>query len=97
MDSMTQRIVEKMRSDFDLVAKERIRRGEWTDADAKEIGAAIKAHVDSGDVDHIMLWASWLSDLASAIVAWGLIVRHAEARMRDAARQVREAQGKKAA
>lgn len=97
MDSMMKRVVDKMRTDFDLVAKERIARGEWTEADAQEIGAAIKVHIDSEDVVNISLWSSWLADLAAAICAWSLIVRRTEARMRDAARQVRESQGKKVA
>lgn len=84
-------VIDKMRSDFVRVAEVRKRRGDWSEADEKEIGAAIKAAVEKGDPDMILSWAAWLADLSGAIAAWDLIVRGSVARMRTQAREEREA------
>ncbi len=83
-------VIDKMRSDFVRVAEVRKQRGDWSEADEKEIGTAIKAAVDKGDPDMILSWAAWLADLSGAIAAWDLIVRGTLARMRTQAREERE-------
>lgn len=83
-------VIDKMRADFVRVSEVRKQRNDWSEADEKEIGAAIKAAVEKGDPDMILSWAAWLADLASAIAAWDLIVRGSLARMRYQAREERE-------
>ncbi len=83
-------VIDKMRADFARVAEVRTQRGDWSEADEKEIGEAIKAAIAKGDPDTILSWALWLADLSSAIAAWDLIVRGSVARMRAQARQERE-------
>lgn len=85
-------VIDKMRGDFVRVAEVRKQRGDWSEADENEIGAAIKAAVEKGDPDMILSWAAWLADLSGAIAAWDLIVRGSVARMRAQARAEREAQ-----
>lgn len=91
MDDVMQKIVTKMRADFARVAEHRVKTQDWTEADEREIGAAIKAAVDKGDPDMIHSWALWLADLSASIAAWELIVRGSLARMRHQARTEREA------
>lgn len=91
MDDVMKQIVAKMRADFVRVAEHRKARNEWSEADEKEIGAAIKAAVDKGDPDMIHSWALWLADLSASIAAWELIVRGSVARMRAQAVAEREA------
>lgn len=90
MDGM-KTVIAKMRADFARVSEVRKVRGDWTEADEAEIGAAIKAAVDKGDPDMVLSWAAWLADLAHAIAAWDLIVRGSVARMRAQAQAEREA------
>lgn len=90
-------VIAKMRADFVRVSEVRKVRGDWSEADEAEIGAAIKAAVDKGDPDMILSWAAWLADLSSAIAAWDLIVRGSVGRMRAQAREEREAREKTAA
>lgn len=90
-------VIEKMRADFVRVAEVRRQRGDWSEADQNEIGAAIKAAVEKGDPDMILSWAAWLADLSHAIAAWDLIVRGSVARMRAQARDEREAREQQAA
>lgn len=82
---MNQQVIEKMRADFARVAAVRKEKGDWTEAEEREIGLAIKAAVDAGDEDMVASWALWLADLAAAIAAWDLIVRGSMARMRHQA------------
>lgn len=91
-----QKVIEKMRADFALVAEERRGRGDWDEALEREIGAAIKAAIEADDVEMIACWAAWLADLAMQISAFALVVRKSESRMREQARierQQREAKG----
>ena len=90
MDEAMKAVVAKMRADFVRVADVRKARGDWSEADQQEIGAAIKAAVDKGDPDMISSWALWLADLSCSIAAWDLIVRGSVSRMRSQAQQERK-------
>lgn len=83
--------IAKMRADYARVAEHRLANGDWTEADEKDIGLAIKAAIAAKDPDMIASWALWLADLSASIAAWDLIVRGTMARMRAAAERQREA------
>lgn len=88
--------IAKMRADWARVAEHRVKSGEWTEADEKEIGLAIKAAVAAKDPDMLACWAAWLADLSASISAWDLIVRGTMARMRAAAaKQLEDQAGKR--
>lgn len=87
-----QKLIEKMRADWGVVAEDRRERGEWTDEDEKDIGAAVKAAVESGNEDLIGCWARWLADLAATTVALRSIAVGIEGRMRAAAAEHRASQ-----
>lgn len=63
-------VLAKMRSDFELVSAERQRIGDWSEEDARDINKAIRLAKEARDVDMIMHWALWLSDLAHCITAF---------------------------
>lgn len=75
-------MLNKMRADFELVAKARRESGEWSEADVKEFNVAIKQCRDNKDTTNLALWARWLADLSAGIVFFNLVVRGAEAGMR---------------
>lgn len=77
-----QLMLNKMRADFELVAKARRESGEWSEEDVKEFNAAIKQAKDANDHTNLALWARWLADLAAGVVFFNLVVRAAEAGMR---------------
>lgn len=79
-------VIGKMRADFVLVAASRRESGEWTEADEKEIGAAIKAAIDKKDQAMLACWSRWLADLSAWVTAWTLVCRGSERRMREAAK-----------
>lgn len=54
---------------------------DWSDADKAEIGAAIKAAIDSGDEALIAYWAAYLEE-ASGLAHLTALCRAAEARIR---------------
>ncbi|MBS1188924.1 MAG: hypothetical protein H6R10_716 [Rhodocyclaceae bacterium] len=75
-------LLDKMRADWAVVAENRLETGDWTEEDERDIGLAVKAAVDSGDSSTIAMWSHWLSDAASWVCAYNLIIRSAEAGMR---------------
>lgn len=75
-------MLNKMRADFEMVAKARRESGEWSEADVKEFNGAIKQVLDSGDTAALALWARWLADLSAGVVFYNLVVKGAEAGMR---------------
>lgn len=75
-------ILKKMRADFDMVARARKTDGEWSDDDIKEFSAAIRTATESNDATAVALWARWLSDLATGVVYFTMVVRAAETAMR---------------
>lgn len=82
-------MLNKMRADFAVVAEARKAAGEWSADDIKEFNGAIKAAIDSKDATAIALWSRWLSDLATGVVFFNMIVRAAEAGMRAKAAEER--------
>lgn len=87
-------IIAKMRADWAIVAKDRRDAGEWTETDEAEIGEAVKAAVDSGKEEQIILWSRWLADLSASTIALKAIILGIDTRIRDAARKHREATAK---
>lgn len=83
-------IVDKMRSDFELVAQARKEAGEWTEADIREFNAAIKDCIKRNDTTALALWARWLADLSASVVFFNLVVKGTETAMRAAAAKSRE-------
>ncbi|MER2518612.1 MAG: hypothetical protein ABTR92_19815 [Candidatus Accumulibacter phosphatis] len=92
MDAAMQGVIHKMRADFALVSENRRAAGEWSDQDVSEIGAAIKAAIATNDAAMLACWSLWLADLSVWVMAWNLICRGSEARMREAARTHASAQ-----
>jgi N-acetylglucosamine kinase-like BadF-type ATPase len=90
MEALTLKQIEKLRKDFDLVADDRVKRGDWTKEEVAEFGEAIKEAVDQGDVVALCGWAMWFSDLAHSLTTFALIVRNAEIRIRAAALEAKE-------
>ena len=83
-----ERIIDKMRADWPVVEEDRITSGQWSQADADEVGAAIKAAIDANDTTTILLWARWMADLSA--IALGLRVSHASKRILEEARAARQ-------
>lgn len=82
-------MLNKMRADFAVVAEARKAAGEWSAEDIKEFTAAIKAAIDGKDMTAIALWSRWLSDLATGVVFFNMIIRATEAGMRVKAAEER--------
>lgn len=53
--------MDRLRADYRLVRDWCVECGEWTDADADEIGAGIKAAVDAPDFGELAFWAEWMA------------------------------------
>lgn len=87
-----QKLIEKMRADWGVVAEDRRRTGDWSEEDETDIGAAVKAAVAGGNEELIACWARWLSDLAATTVALKAIALGIEGRMRAKAAEHRAAQ-----
>lgn len=87
-----QKLIEKMRADWGVVAEDRLQSGDWTEEDETEIGDAIKAAVKGGDEDLIACWARWLSDLAAITVTLKSVALGIDGRMRAKAAEHRAAQ-----
>lgn len=85
-----EQVVEKMRSDWAVVAQNRRESGDWTESEEADILAAIKAAIDAKDKTLIACWSRWLADLSAWVTAWNLICRGSEAAMRTEARKHRE-------
>lgn len=64
-----ERVITKMRADFDQVASARIAGGLWSREDAGEASKAIKAAIDADDRGLIMCWARWLAVLSARDLA----------------------------
>lgn len=60
-----ERLVDKMRADFVVVASSRIQSGSWSPEDEQMAGAAIKAALDAKDEGLLLCWARWLAGLAA--------------------------------
>lgn len=87
-------MIDKMRADFVVVAEARRTSGDWSEADEKAFGQAIKAAIDADNADTMCMWALWLSDLAHVLTTCAMAVRNAEGRMRAAARVAAEERDK---
>lgn len=77
-----EKIIEKLRADWPIVAEARRASGEWSKEDEDEIGKAIKAAVESKDLSTLTLWSHWMSELATGVTYFRLIVRAAESAIR---------------
>jgi len=88
-------VVEKMRADWILVSEARKASGDWTDEEAQDIAAAIRAAIEAKDRTVIACWSSWLADLAAWVTAWNLICRGSEAEMKRKAKEARGQQGER--
>ncbi len=78
-------LVDKLRHDVDFVARSRVADGDWDDAYVAEINQAIRTHIQADDLVAVACWAKWFADLSASIVAWGMVIRNAELRIREAA------------
>lgn len=67
--------LDSMRADYRLVRKWWRESEGWSDVEQLEADDAIKAAVDSGDVELMACWANWLAGIAKGI-------RNASARVR---------------
>lgn len=56
--------MDRLRADYRLVRDWFVECGEWTDAEADEIGAGIKAAVDVPDLGELAFWAEWMARYA---------------------------------
>lgn len=83
-----ERIIDKMRADWPVVEEDRITSGQWSQEDADEVGAAIKAAIVANDTTMILLWARWMADLAA--IALGLQVSFVSQRVLEEARAARQ-------
>lgn len=77
-------VVEKMRADWRVVAEDKRQRGEWTEAEEKEVGDLVKSVVASNDDGLITCWARWLGELAGAILLLRLVARGTDANIKRA-------------
>lgn len=75
-------LLNKLRSDFELVSRHCVESGEWTKADAAEFGQAIKATVERKDDAVLVLWARDMAIRANAVIYHTMIVKGVEATMR---------------
>ena len=75
-------VIAKMRTDFDMVAKQKLQDGSWDQQTVSEAGQMIKQLIEAEDHTGMMLWARWLADISAAIVFHDLVVKHAEAAIR---------------
>jgi len=87
-----QKLIEKMRSDWAVVAEDRRQSGDWTEEDEADIGAAIKAAIEGGNDDLIACWARWLADLAAITVTLKAVALGIDGRMRAKAAEQRAAE-----
>lgn len=88
---MTEGELEVMRADWRTVAGFKRGTGEWSVEDEEEFGAAIQEALGM-NVDEVpRYWAWWLAHEAEWIRRYAAMVRAAEERMRERARQEREA------
>ena len=60
--------INRMRHDFGRILAFRLALGEWSAADADDVGLAIRAAIDTRDAALIASWAVWCATLASAYV-----------------------------
>jgi hypothetical protein len=81
-----------LRQCFPVAARMR----EWSDADQAEIGAEIRAAIDSGDTEVIAAWQQHL-EACSGLAELGALCRAAEARIRADCAAARERQQREAA
>jgi hypothetical protein len=56
---------DQMRTDLNRIVSARLANGEWTKADADEVGEAIRATLNSGDRLLISQWAGWCKTTAA--------------------------------
>lgn len=75
-------LLNKLRSDFELVSRHCVESGEWTKDDAAEFGRAIKATVERKDDAVLVLWARDMAIRANAVIYHTMIVKGVEATMR---------------
>lgn len=75
-------LLNKLRSDFELVSRHCVESGEWTKDDAAEFGQAIKATVEREDDAVLVLWARDMAIRANAVIYHTMIVKGVEATMR---------------
>lgn len=85
MNPEIEELLEKLRADLDFVAKARVKSGDWSEADIADINRAIRTAIKSQDLVAVANWAKYLADMAAAMVAWGMVIRNAELRIREAA------------
>lgn len=85
-----------MRDDYRLVRRWWAESDGWSEADLVEADVAVKAAVDSGDVELITCWANWLAGIAGGIRANVARVRSMEEQMREQAKKERAAREGKA-
>jgi hypothetical protein len=62
-----------MRVDWRVVAEDKRKRNEWSEADEKEVGDIVKKVVAGTDEEALLRWARWLAELASAVLLFDLV------------------------
>ncbi len=90
-------VIEKMRADWRVVAEDKRQRGEWSEADEKEVGDLVKAAVASNDESLVTCWARWLGELAGAILLLRLVARGTDANIKRALAEDKAAKASKGA
>lgn len=75
-------LLNKLRADFELVARHCTESGEWTKEDQAEFGAAIKAAVERKDDAILILWARDMAIRAAHVLYQTMVIRGVEATMR---------------
>ena len=88
--------IDAMRQQWRQVAQARQEAGQWTNDDEQEIGAAIRAAIDSADAPRVALWAGWVSGLFAEITALRALYAGLGGRIKAQAMQQRVAREKKA-
>lgn len=62
--------VHKLRRDYMAVSAWMVDCGEWTAAEADEVGQAIKAAKDGNDSGYLAWWAEWMARWAEVVAAF---------------------------
>lgn len=59
--------LKQLRSDYVRVRAWMVNVGEWTEAEAADIGADIKTSIDARDVDMLVFWRDWFGYWADVV------------------------------
>lgn len=82
--------VAQLRRNYLAVSAWMVECGEWTPAEADEIGLAIKSALDQQDTGYLAWWAEWMARWADVVASF---VAHEAAMYQRALAEARKAKG----